>query len=301
MTAEKDYMLRLTAADGELRAFIATSRNTVNQAASIHQTSPVMSAALGRLMTATVMMGTMLKDDKDMITASIRADGPAGGLIATADRHGQVKGYVGNPQADMPKRPDGKLNVGGVIGPGRLTVSKDMGAGEPYNSTVALRSGEIAEDFTYYFAQSEQVPSAVALGVLVDVDYSIRQSGGLIIQLLPNASEATISYLEGQLKTLGALTDLLEAGNTPEDIAHQLFADIGYQILEKTPLSWVCHYSREKTEKALISIGSKDLKDILAEDGQADVKCHFCTESYHFSGEDLQALIDRLDNPAAQD
>ncbi|MFP5527356.1 Hsp33 family molecular chaperone HslO [Peptococcus simiae] len=298
MTPQQDYQLRITAADGQLRAFVATSRNTVNQAAQIHQTSPVMSAALGRLMTATVMMGTMLKDDKDMITASIRADGPAGGLIATADRHGHVKGYVGNPQADMPKRPDGKLNVGGIIGQGRLTVSKDMGAGEPYNSTVALRSGEIAEDFTYYFAQSEQVPSAVALGVLVDVDYSIRQAGGLIIQLLPKASEATISYLEDQLQGLGALTDLLEAGQTPEDIADRLFSQVGYQILDKTPLSWVCQCSRAKTEKALISLGPKDLKEILLEDGQADVKCHFCTESYHFSAEDLQALIQRLEVPS---
>ncbi|MFM9413788.1 Hsp33 family molecular chaperone HslO [Peptococcus simiae] len=300
MTPQQDYQLRITAADGQLRAFIATSRHTVNQAARIHQTSPVMSAALGRLMTATVMMGTMLKDDKDMITASIRADGPAGGLIATADRHGHVKGYVGNPQADMPKRPDGKLNVGGIIGQGRLTVSKDMGAGEPYNSTVALRSGEIAEDFTYYFAQSEQIPSAVALGVLVDVDYSIRQSGGLIIQLLPNASEATISYLEDQLQALGAMTDALEAGNTPEDIADQLFGQVGYQILDKTPLSWVCHCSRDKTEKALISLGPKDLEEILVEDGKADVKCHFCTESYHFSAEDLQALIQRLETPSDQ-
>lgn len=295
-----DYQIRLTAANGEIRAFIASTRDTVNTAASLHQTSPVMSAALGRLLTATVMMGTMLKDDKDMITAGIRADGPAGGLLATADRHGHVKGYVGNPAADVPKRPDGKLNVGGVIGKGRLTVSKDMGSREPYNSTVALRSGEIAEDFTYYFAQSEQIPSAVALGVLVDVDYNIRQAGGLIVQLMPGASEATITYLEEKLQDLGALTDRFDAGQTPETLAEDLFGEIGYQLLEQTPLSWQCNCSRDKTEKALIAIGRKELSILLAQDGKADLECHFCTASYHFSADDLQALIDSLppDPPA---
>lgn len=295
-----DYQIRLTAANGEIRAFIASTRDTVNTAASLHQTSPVMSATLGRLLTATVMMGTMLKDDKDMITAGIRADGPAGGLLATADRHGHVKGYVGNPTADVPKRPDGKLNVGGVIGKGRLTVSKDMGSREPYNSTVALRSGEIAEDFTYYFAQSEQIPSAVALGVLVDVDYSIRQAGGLIVQLMPGASEATIAYLEEKLQDLGALTDRFDAGQTPEALAEDLFGEIGYQLLEQTPLSWQCNCSRDKTEKALIAIGRKELNTLLAQDGKADLECHFCTASYHFSADDLQALIDSLppDPPA---
>lgn len=295
-----DYQIRLTAANGEIRAFIASTRDTVNTAASLHQTSPVMSAALGRLLTATVMMGTMLKDDKDMITAGIRADGPAGGLLATADRHGHVKGYVGNPAADVPKRPDGKLNVGGVIGKGRLTVSKDMGSREPYNSTVALRSGEIAEDFTYYFAQSEQIPSAVALGVLVDVDYNIRQAGGLIVQLMPGASEATITYLEEKLQDLGALTDRFDAGQTPETLAEDLFGEIGYQLLEQTPLSWQCNCSRDKTEKALIAIGHKELSTLLAQDGKADLECHFCTASYHFSADDLQALIDSLppDPPA---
>lgn len=289
-----DYQIRLTAANGEIRAFIASTRDTVNTAASLHQTSPVMSAALGRLLTATVMMGTMLKDDKDMITAGIRADGPAGGLLATADRHGHVKGYVGNPAADVPKRLDGKLNVGGVIGKGRLTVSKDMGSREPYNSTVALRSGEIAEDFTYYFAQSEQIPSAVALGVLVDVDYSIRQAGGLIVQLMPGVSEATIAYLEEKLQDLGALTDRFDAGQMPEALAEDLFGEIGYQILEQTPLSWQCNCSRDKTEKALIAIGRKELNTLLAQDGKADLECHFCTASYHFSADDLQALIDSL-------
>lgn len=295
-----DYQIRLTAANGEIRAFIASTRDMVNTAASLHQTSPVMSAALGRLLTATVMMGTMLKDDKDMITAGIRADGPAGGLLATADRHGHVKGYVGNPTADVPKRPDGKLNVGGVIGKGRLTVSKDMGSREPYNSTVALRSGEIAEDFTYYFAQSEQIPSAVALGVLVDVDYSIRQAGGLIVQLMPGASEATIAYLEEKLQDLGALTDRFDAGQTPEALVEDLFGEIGYQLLEQTPLSWQCNCSRDKTEKALIAIGRKELSTLLAQDGKADLECHFCTASYHFSADDLQALIDSLppDPPA---
>lgn len=286
-----DYLLRVSAADGMIRGFFANTKETVDCATAIHQTSAVMAAALGRLLTAGAMMGVMLKDDHDLLTLRIKGDGPAGGLIVTANRQAQIRGYAANPQADVPNKTNGKLNVSGVIGSGYLTVTKAMGFGEPYSSTIALQSGEIAEDFTYYFAQSEQTPSAVALGVLVDTDYHIKQAGGFIIQLMPGASESCIRQLEEKLASLESITSLYEQGHTPETLIDLLFQDMGYHIMDRLPISFHCNCSRERTERALISIGRQELESILEEDGKASVQCHFCNETYEYGDEALKALI----------
>lgn len=289
-----DYQIRLTAADGALRAFIAQSRDLVGEAARRHRPSPVVAAALGRLLTAGAMMGPMLKNDGDLLTLTIRGQGPVSGLVVTADRLGRVKGYASQPQADVPNKANGKLDVSGVIGPGTLTVTRSADKGQPYGSTVALQTGEIAEDLTYYFAQSEQTPSVVGLGVLVDLDHSIRQAGGFIIQVMPGASDQVLDALEAKLQGLDSVTQLFEAGHTPESIADLLFSDLTYTIYDRMPISFQCQCSRERTDRSLISLGAASLEEILREDQGAEVLCHFCNEAYTYSAQDLQALIDSL-------
>ncbi len=286
-----DHILRVTAGGGRIRAFFADTKITADKAADIHRTTPVMTAALGRLMTAGAIMGLMLKDDGDLVTLQIRGKGEAQGLLVTADNKGRVKGYPYDPDADAPKKPNGKLNVSGVIGEGSLTVMKDMGAGEPYNGTVALVSGEIAEDIAYYFAQSEQTPSIVSLGVLVDVDYTVRRSGGFIIQLMPGAGDELIPYLEEKVKPLPSITTFYEEGGSPEKLAGTLFADIGYEVHESVPVEFFCNCTRQRVEKVLLSLGKDELEDMLATDGAASLKCHFCHTQYDFSGEDVSRLI----------
>ena len=288
---KKDYILRITAAGGMIRAFFATTRNTVNTAAQLHHTTAVMSAALGRLLTAGAMMGLMLKNDGDLLTLKIKGDGPAGGLLVTADKNGHVKGYPQNPAADVPNKANGKLDVSGAIGTGTLTVIRDMGLSEPYNGTIELQTGEIAEDITYYFAQSEQTPSAVSLGVLVDVDYSIRQSGGFIIQLMPGATDDTIGYLEQKLNGLDSLTALYEQGHTPESLAELLFADIGYEETDRTPVAFHCDCSRERARRVLLSMGKEELIKFKEEDHAAALNCQFCNREYRFDAGELDALI----------
>lgn len=286
-----DYILRISAADGMIRAFFATTRETVNTAVELHQTSAVVAAALGRLLTAGAMMGLMLKNDDDLLTLNIKGDGLVGGLLVTADRNGHVKGYPQNPHADVPNKPNGKLDVSGVIGAGTLTVIKDMGFSDPYLGTIELQTGEIAEDITYYFAQSEQTPSAVSLGVLVDVDYSIRQSGGFIIQLMPGATEETIAYLERMLSGLDSMTNLYEQGHTPESLAQLLFGEIGYETLARTPVCFHCDCSQERAERVLISLGREELTRLKEEDHAASLSCQFCNRQYQFSEQELDHLI----------
>jgi molecular chaperone Hsp33 len=286
-----DHILRVTAGDGQIRAFFADTKNTADKAAAIHRTTPVMTAALGRLMTAAAIMGLMLKDEGDLVTLQIKGKGKAQGLLATADNNGKVKGYPYNPDADAPKKANGKLNVSGVIGEGSLTVMKDMGAGEPYNGTVELVSGEIAEDIAYYYAQSEQTPSVVSLGVLVDVDYSVKQSGGFIIQLMPGAGEWLVPYLEEKVRGLSSITAFYEDGGSPEKLAETLFADIGWEIHEKNPVEFYCNCSRERVEKVLLSLGKQELEDIIEKDGGAALNCHFCHARYDFSKDDIARLI----------
>jgi molecular chaperone Hsp33 len=286
-----DKLLRATTKNGEIRAFAANTKELVNVARSYHQTTPVASAALGRLLTAGVMMGSMLKGEQELLTLNIKGDGPIGGVLVTANGAGQVKGYVNNPLVDLPLKVNGKLDVSGAIGVGNLTVIKDLGMKEPYVGQVELVSGEIAEDITYYYASSEQTPSVVALGVLVDTDYSIKQSGGFIIQLLPQAKEETIVQLEKNIQELPSITQMFESGLDEEAILKKVLE--GFEVLVHNISSpeYYCNCSRERVEKALITIGKEEL-DAMIQDGEPiEMNCHFCDKKYIFEMEDLKKLI----------
>jgi len=285
----QDCILRGTAGNGSVRIFAANARNLVNEASRLHRTTPVATAALGRTLTAAAMMGATLKNDMDILTVDIRGSGPIGGIVAVANSKSQVKGYVFNPNVDLPKNAKGKLDVAGAVGIGVLTVTKDMGLKEPVSGQVELISSEIAEDITYYFAVSEQTPSSVALGVLVDVDYSVKQAGGYIIQLMPFASEEIITHLENVLPTFPAVTTLLDSGKTMEDILGMIFDDV--EVLEKIHPEFACNCSREKTKKALISLGVDELQLILEQDKCAKLHCHFCNTSYAFGETEIRSLI----------
>lgn len=286
-----DYLIRATAADAQIRAFALTSRDLVETARSRHNLSPVVTAALGRLMTGAVMMGSMLKGEKDMLTLRVNGDGPVGGLTVTADSVGNVKGYANAPQAMMPPNANGKLDVGGVIGNGYLTVIKDMGMKEPYSSQVALQSGEIGDDLTYYFAASEQVPSCVALGVLMEKNNTVKQAGGFIIQLMPFAQEEVIKKLEEKISTIASVTSMLDEGNTPEQILELVLGDMGLEITEKMPVQFKCNCTKERVEKVLLSLGKKELKEMIAEGEEVKLHCHFCNKDYGFTVEELKTLI----------
>jgi len=287
----KDYCLRATAANGHIRAFAATTRHLVNEAAAIHGTTPVASAALGRLLTATAVMGLMAGNDDDLITVNIKGDGPIGGVLATSDGLGRVRGYVHYPDGDIAPRPDGKLNVGGAIGVGQITVIKDLGLKEPYVGTLALVSGEIAEDVAGYFAFSEQVPSIVSLGVIVERDHSIKQAGGFLLQLLPGFDDGLIDALEAKMADFPAITVLLEEGKTPENVLDMLLADFGYEITEKSPLEFYCNCDRDRVTGALVSMGAKELGEIIEEGGKAEVNCHFCNNQYIFNKDELVEIL----------
>lgn len=289
-----DYILRATAGNGSVRVFVASTRETVEKAFEYHKTSPVISAAMGRALTGAAMMGSMLKGEDDMLTLQIKGDGPAGIITVTSDSKSRVKGYAGNPRVDLPLTAEGKLDVKRAIGKGTLTVMKDMGLKEPYVGQIPLTSGEIAEDLTYYFAKSEQTPSAVALGVLVDKDYTIKQAGGFIIQLMPEADENTISSLEKKLQGIEPVTTMLEKGMTPEDIMDHLAGDMELNILDKVPVEYYCNCSRERVEKALISLGKREIAKIIEEDGKATLHCHFCNKDYEFNEEDLMNILKKI-------
>lgn len=286
-----DYLIRATAADAQIRAFALTSRDLVETARSRHNLSPVVTAALGRLMTGAVMMGSMLKGEKDMLTLQVNGDGPVGGLTVTADSVGNVKGYANAPQAMMPPNANGKLDVGGVIGNGYLTVIKDMGMKEPYSSQVALQSGEIGDDLTYYFAASEQVPSCVALGVLMEKNNTVKQAGGFIIQLMPFAQEEVIKKLEEKISTIASVTSMLDAGNTPEQILELVLGDMELEITEKMPVQFKCNCTKERVEKVLLSLGKKELKEMIADGEEVKLHCHFCNKDYGFTVEELKVLV----------
>ena len=285
-----DYMVRATAANAQIRAFAITSRETVECARSAHDLSPVVTAALGRLMTGALMMGSMLKGEKDMLTLQINGAGPVHGLTVTADSQGNVKGYADNPQAMMPPNSVGKLDVGGVIGAGVLTVIKDMGLKEPYSSTIELTTGEIGDDLTYYFAASEQIPSSVALGVLMEKNNTVRQAGGLIIQLMPFTSEEVIAKLEEKLTHMSPITTLLEEGQTPEQILETILGELGLEITDTMPVRFHCNCSKERVEKVLLSLGRKELQDLIDEGQDVELNCHFCNTNYVFTVEELSKL-----------
>lgn len=288
-----DYIIRATAAEGQIRAFAATTRELTEFARQAHNTSPVATAALGRLLTAGAMMGVMMKGADDILTIKIEGDGPIGGLTVTADSKGDVKGYVYNPEVMLPPNEKGKLDVGGALGIGVLSVIKDIGLKEPYVGQTILVTSEIAEDLTYYFATSEQTPSSVALGVLMNKDNTVRQAGGFILQLLPGASEEVISTLENRLKEITSITSLLDAGNTPEMILEHILGDFGLEILDKLPTQFACNCSRERIEKALISIGRKELQEMIDEGKTIEMNCHFCNKHYPVTVEEMKGLLEK--------
>lgn len=288
----KDYIVRATAADSQIRVFAATAAEMVETARQHHNTSPVATAALGRLLTAGAMMGSMMKNDSDVLTLQIRGDGPLGGITVTADSRANVKGYVNNPDVMLPAK-NGKLDVGGAVGIGLLQVIKDMGLKEPYVGQTILVSSEIAEDLTYYFANSEQVPSSVGLGVLMNHDNTVRCAGGFIIQLMPFASEDTISRLEQSLKDVTSVTELLDKGYTPEQLLQELVGDLGLEIADTVPTRFYCDCSKEKVEKVVASIGKKDLQEMIDDGEDIEVKCHFCDAAYNYTIEELKEIMKR--------
>ena len=288
-----DYMIRATAAEGQIRAFAATTRDMVENAKNAHNTSPVATAALGRLMTAAAMMGADLKGEKDLLTLRIEGSGPLGGLLVTANGHGDVKGYAFNPDVMLPPNAQGKLDVGGSLDLGVLSVIKDIGLKEPYVGQTQLVTGEIAEDLTYYFATSEQVPSSVALGVLMNKDNTVRQAGGFIIQLLPGASDEIIDKLEAKLSGISSITALLNAGKTPEEILTDILGEFGLEILSKMPVQFRCDCDRSRVEKAIISIGKKEIQDMINEGREIEVNCQFCNKHYKFTVDELEDMLKR--------
>ncbi len=286
-----DYIVRAMASNGQIRAFAATTRDLTEEARQIHNTSPVATAALGRLMCAGVMMGATMKGEKDLITLSIKGDGPLGGLTVTADSKGGVKGYVNNPDFVNPANFFGKFDVGGAIGYGTLTVIKDIGLKEPYSGQVGLMTGEIAEDLTYYFATSEQVPTSVGLGVLMNKENTVRQSGGFIIQLMPFASEEIIDKLEEKINTISSVTTMLDEGMSPEKILEYILGDMDLEITDKAPVKYSCNCSKERVRKAIISIGKKDIEEMIRDGKPIEVNCHFCNTNYEFSVEELKKML----------
>ena len=288
-----DYIIRATAANDQIRAFAAVTTEMVETAREHHNTSPVATAAIGRLLTAGAMMGSMMKGEKDVLTLQIKAGGPLQGITVTADSQGNVKGYVGNPDVCIPANSKGKLDVAGAVGPGFLTVIKDMGLKEPYSGQVMLQTCEIAEDLTYYFATSEQVPSAVGLGVLMNKNNTVRQAGGFIVQLMPFAEEDVISRLEQNVQKINSVTNLLEEGHTPESLLEKVLEGFDVQINEKMDTRFHCNCSKERVEKALISIGRKELNEMIQEGKPIEMNCHFCNTNYNFTVEELKEILRR--------
>ncbi|MCR4617231.1 MAG: Hsp33 family molecular chaperone HslO [Lachnospiraceae bacterium] len=285
-----DYIVSAMAAGEQIRAFACTTRELVEHARSIHNTSPVMSAALGRMLSAAAMMGSMMKGEKDVLTLQIKSEGPAGGITVTADSSANVKGYANNPEVIIPAKPNGKLDVSGAIGPGTLRVIKDMGLKEPYSGEISLQTGEIAEDLTYYFAVSEQVPSSVGLGVLMNKDNTIRQAGGFIIQLMPFATDEVISVLEENLKSLSSVTTMLDGGDTPEDMLKKVLRGLDIEFTGQMPCAYKCNCSRQRLERVMLSLGKKELDDMIKEGKPVEVGCSFCNTKYVFTPEELSKL-----------
>lgn len=289
----KDYIVRATAGNGQVRAFAAYTREAVETARAAHNTSPVVTAALGRLLTAGAMMGVMMKGEKDLLTLRINGDGPAKGITVTADSKANVKGYALVPDVCLPANSVGKLDVSRALGVGVLSVVKDLGLKDPYVGQVELKTGEIAEDLTYYFAVSEQIPSAVGLGVLMNKNNTVKQSGGFIIQLMPFADEKLIDRLEEKIASMKSVTTLLDEGLTPEGILEALLEDFGLEILETCPTQFHCNCDKKRIEKALIAVGKKELNEMIADGKPIEVKCQFCNKGYLFDVDELREIREK--------
>ena len=286
-----DYIVRATAANNQIRAFAATTKETVEAARQAHNTSPVATAALGRLLTGGAMMGSMMKNDSDMLTIQIKGDGPIGGLTVTADSKGNVKGSVEHPEVMLPPNAQGKLDVAGALGIGLISVIKDMGLKEPYVGQTILQTSEIAEDLTYYFATSEQVPSSVGLGVLMEHDNTVKQAGGFIVQLMPFVDDDVVDRLEANIKKISSVTSMLDKGMTPEEILEEVLDGFEVEVKDTMPAQFYCNCTKERVEKAIISIGKKDIQEMIEDGKPIEVNCHFCGKSYEFSVEELKTLI----------
>lgn len=286
-----DHIVRGTAADGMIRAFAITARQTVQTAHENHHTSPLVSAALGRLMMGAQMMGAMSKADDELITLTVRGDGPIGGLTVTANNQGQVKGFAYHPNVWLPLRENGHLPVGDGIGAGTLSAVFDRPGVAPYSSQVELVSGEIGEDLTYYFAVSDQVPTAVGVGVLVDTDTSIRQAGGFIVQLMPGHFESLVDELEQNLRGIDSVTDLLEAGMTPTDMLQYILRDMDYQELDVLPAEFHCGCDEERAGRAVAALGEDELRDMIEKGETAEVYCHFCGRRHYLQPSELRNLL----------
>ena len=281
----RDYIVRATGAQAQIRAFACTTRNLVEAARQAHDTSPVATAALGRLLSAGAMMGCMMKGEEDLLTLQIKGDGPLKNVVVTADSKGNVKGYVTVPDVILPANAAGKLDVAGAVGQGSLSVIRDMGLKEPYVGQTMLQTGEIAEDLTYYFATSEQVPSSVGLGVLMERNNTVRQAGGFILQLMPFAEDATVSRLEQNLSGISAVTSLLDEGKTPEQMLETLLEGLDCQVVSTMSAAFACDCSKKKIERVLISLGRKEISDMIEAE-------HFCNTRYQFSVEELKRLYE---------
>ena len=286
-----DYLIRATAADLMIRAFAVKSTETVEEARRRHNTSPVITAALGRLITAGAIMGSTMKGDEDLLTLMIRSEGPAKGLTVTANSKGEVKGYPLIPDVEIPLKHKGKLDVGGAIGPGTLTIIMDLGMKEPYSGQIELQTGEIGDDIAYYYTKSEQTPSAVGLGVMVDTDCSVKHAGGFMIQLMPDATEEVISKLEEKIAGMSPVTTLMEEGKTPEDILKELLDDLNMEITDKQPIEFKCNCSRDRMLKALATIKKSDLEEMIQDGEDVEVVCHFCNTAYDLTVEELKSLL----------
>lgn len=286
-----DYIVRATAANSQIRAFAATTRNVVETARKAHNTSPVATAALGRLLTAGAMMGSMMKNDTDMLTLQIKCEGPIQGLTVTADAKGNVKGYVENPNVMLPPSPKGKLDVAAALDLGVLSVIKDMGLKEPYVGQTILTTSEIAEDLTYYFATSEQVPSSVGLGVLMEKDNTVKQAGGFIVQVMPFVEDAVVDKLEANIAKIDSVTSMLDRGYTPEKILETVLAGMDVEYTDTMPTGFYCNCSKERVEKALISIGKKDIQEMIDDGKDIEMHCHFCNTSYQFGVDELKEIL----------
>lgn len=288
-----DYIVRAIAANAQIRAFACTTRGIAEKARNIHDSSPVVTAAHGRLLTAAAMMGVMLKGEKDLLTLRVQGDGLMRGMTVTADSAGRVKGYVVEPVVILPPNEKGKLDVSAAVGRGYLSVIKDMGMKEPYVGQIELQTGEIADDLTYYFATSEQVPSSVGLGVLMERDNTVKQAGGFIIQLMPFAEDAVIDRLEENLSKVDSVTKLLDDGNTPEQMLELLLEGLDMEIVDTMSTEYACDCSKERVEKAIVSIGKKDIKEMINDGKEIEVNCQFCGKKYVFSVEELEKMYKR--------
>lgn len=289
-----DRIIRLSDKAGHVRVFSASTTELVEKARQIHNTSPVVTAALGRLLTANSMMGITLKGINETISLQIRGDGPIESLVTVSDCFGNVRGYVGNANVDIPLKYAGKLDVSGAVGNGYLTVIRDMKLKEPYVGRVELQTGEIAEDIAYYYAASEQIPSVIALGVLVDVDYTVKAAGGYIIQLMPDASEEEISQIEDNLKNVKPVSSMIAEGLSPEQLIEGVLK--GFELTEVTEVTpeYKCNCNRDRIEKVLISLGKDELEKIIKEDGETSLGCNFCGTDYHFTKNELEELLRKV-------